>query len=1590
MADQNQENDQLAQLREQVKLKRLREQVAAKRAQEQLDAERGPSAGEKAEAAVSGFGESATFGYLPEIQAATEPVSQAIYEAVTGEDLGEAAPYEERLGGYRQSLAETQAKAPGYALGGELAGFAIPGAGAAKGAQAVSKLARAARIAKGAKAGKGLQTAGRLAEGSLMKGPMSQRIAGMGTLGAAESALYNPDYVDPETGQVIEQDKLQQIMTGGAFAAAVPPALKAVGAAVKPAVYAGKKFMDASGWAGKKFLSAGFGVEEAKIKEYLENPELITKAQDFQAVKNAIDDIVNPIRKELDEAEISFKEAQERVRRAEARIVSDLKDEDNAIKKAFQEAKTTLDREYKTSYDQLNKVAPPLYLQDTIETSLDRLKTQVVKGSDEAMQVLQKELKGQEINIEGAATILDDALDGLRIKKPGKEVLKEDFLAGIPEAGEARPIALQIKALQDDIASFGGKLTPYDAKRYIKQLDNYIDWGEGEFGKFSRPDVNAAKNVRRYLDKSLKEASPGYAEVMAQVAEDAAALSEARQYFGKSRRIASSLNSIDKAVNNDKRMALRELGARTGVDLTEDVEDYIKTKNELKKLSTLEGKEEFYRNLDSYEDFQKAKDRLAELENRHDLQKQVMIQRAKNKSRESQELAAATARKANAEAAVEMVKTFRETSSEQKLSRAMTVLNSGKRGEGMTLRQEFEKLTQMGDQDFLELISSLQMQEAFSRDFIRGSRNVNAWQFLGMGVGDVFTGRTGMGGAVGAIMGGPVGIIAGSIMGLMVDKYGPAMTKRMLDGVLSIKGIPTVQKIKKLDLPNAIKDDLVRDFRATYIAGFIAGQPVDVAPEDIPRIREDVTRNEMLDPMTKAKVLAHLNRHGELIHAEKIADPEFEQSTSELKKRGLMEAQPMMGGGQYRDTGRQYGSGEAPLEMLESGIGGPFRSFLDRTLEGDPLGGIRMAKSRFLRDPALSPSYEQILERQGMKEGIGRTASAIALSMLEPGIPGIGAAKAGVVPGMAGTVKKVDNVLQFPTKLAKERAEDAGTILRRSVQEETVLPFSEKTPERIRRQTEKLKEAAEARSKKEQLKAIKKTDQYLEDMRSELSKPFGGFATDIQVERTSRGLKATLDIAPYSDVDYLGGAYNVLKRFKDRVPKEIKKVTLKGPEETINMRFDSKKNQWVETSRRQRKKVIEAASKFRAFGKRPTVEGEAAPVLGLRQGGLPVYEDVYQSAVFPDIVEKNLKVEPQFAEEYVRAELKAGGRRASGRELLEARKELRRQAAEKAEAAQFREGFQGRILDEAQEVRPMGQVIEASERFKPLGKRAAAEPQGLYDIGLGQEVTPAELKKLDKLRKSRKFKPTTQEDLQRIRGEIQEKTAEKQARMAREKAYDEAEDFVMQNQVFNDDQRVMIERTFLRKPEKMKELRKLMEQGAEDMPYVYDKDVGGFAVMSANYNPLKTGVMGDPDVIAGPESGFLDAFAWMDDKFKWSKDWLKRLNSVGKSVEINTASDLIGKDDYAELIPKGSKVNLWFSGMPDSNVDQLPYKMARSAFPGKPSDRRLMDTYERLKQAGVDVEIKNIIDVPKYRKQVIERLKKAGYKKEQIKEVLGE
>lgn len=158
---------------------------------EQKRAQAQPIDGSPGMAALEGFGQGATLGYLPQIQAAAEPITTAIGNIITGQEI-EPDPYVQARDinierQKREAAASPIASGLGT-VGGALATSLVPGGALAKGASLGTKIAK-----------------------------------GVGT-GATMGALQAPDSEKGVVDPLALEQRVENLKTGGLIGGAIPAA----------------------------------------------------------------------------------------------------------------------------------------------------------------------------------------------------------------------------------------------------------------------------------------------------------------------------------------------------------------------------------------------------------------------------------------------------------------------------------------------------------------------------------------------------------------------------------------------------------------------------------------------------------------------------------------------------------------------------------------------------------------------------------------------------------------------------------------------------------------------------------------------------------------------------------------------------------------------------------------------------------------------------------------------------------------------------------------------------------------------------------------------------------------------------------------------------------------------------------------------------------------------------------------------------------------------------------------------------------------------------------------------------------------------
>jgi hypothetical protein len=177
-----------------------------------------------------------------------------------------------------------------------------------------------------------------------------------------------------------------------------------------------------------------------------------------------------------------------------------------------------------------------------------------------------------------------------------------------------------------------------------------------------------------------------------------------------------------------------------------------------------------------------------------------------------------------------------------------------------------------------------------------------------------------------------------------------------------------------------------------------------------------------------------------------------------------------------------------------------------------------------------------------------------------------------------------------------------------------------------------------------------------------------------------------------------------------------------------------------------------------------------------------------------------------------------------------------------------------------------------------------------------------------------------------------------------------------------------------------------MAQDPAQGPYVSDANIPHIG-WAPNYEAKPTGVIGparisepnwmraglreDSKVTQKPPAE-IDPLTWADLKWGATKALIRFHAETNTPLTINTSSDLIGHDEYINLLPERTTVNVYLLSRDDA--------MNRALFPGNPSRLRQERAIERLRERGITV---NAIE------PTVESLIKAAGGKRRIAKYLG-
>lgn len=441
------------------------------------------------------------------------------------------------------------------------------------------------------------------------------------------------------------------------------------------------------------------GYDDEDILYYMKNADRVNQAPTMEALKDQIDSQVKKVRDEftiLDEA------------RKNATL-------------EYQLAKQNLKRD-------LQQVRAPQELADELVGALDNQKAVLGEMSDQAEKILED--SGAFLPKKKVLRMIDQ--------------IKKDVVPF--QVGEkAKAAAAKLNTLRDDInKSFPGNIDSTELRSILRQVRDDIDYNQMA-GEFNDRANRARKAFTNSVSEALKDQSPEYAELMAQMSVRAQNLEKMSKIFGSREQAANTLTGMLKPGKEVRNELLDEFSRLTDQDFTKRFQELVKAKDDLEQLN---------RGVDL------GPKLLPNLFNRE------------------QELAVKTQR---AKDLLDQFSRIGESNSQA------AIKNMARKEPNIQIRRAFEKLEELTGTPILEQIKDRNILDAFSKQSTQGSRKVNAMSLL---LGS-------LGAAAGFSVGGPLGLAAGAAAGATLDIYGNQILKSFIDRNPNVAGLLFVEKAMK-------------------------------------------------------------------------------------------------------------------------------------------------------------------------------------------------------------------------------------------------------------------------------------------------------------------------------------------------------------------------------------------------------------------------------------------------------------------------------------------------------------------------------------------------------------------------------------------------------------------------------------------------------------------------------------------------------------------------------------------------------------------------------------------------------------------------
>lgn len=489
------------------------------------------------------------------------------------------------------------------------------------------------------------------------------------------------------------------------------------------------KMMPGSKDLAVKMLSTFGGVSESDIRDYLANREAVSSAPEFEDVYQSALGHVQDIHDQVASRQMDFEQAKAALAEKKRELTAQVQDLGYDTKKAKTLAQDALDQAQEKLQGQVQGQA--LDQAPLIHQAIQSLRENVIAGSSNAFEVL-SQAKGK-ISLRGFYNKISDLQDQLRSQA----------------TLESKAMAERLGEYAENVKNeYGNEIRPPAAKLVIQGLDKISKFNHNA-SNFENGLASQYAQLRYHLDDILKTQVDGYAEAMKPVAEQTKLLKSLKDYGtpeDATRRI-KSLKNVDRYRN--EMPLLRELEQRTGAKFADALEPYANPE----KNKTLKEA------LPEFTSAQKASEA-------HDALQNPRMKRAMQELEQTPEFQAHEKAKLALELAEAQKKDLglTQTSLQGKLNAAM-------RGKNIEAARLIAQLPEFKGKSLPEILEHIRLKQVFEKGATNGSRHVNLYGGVLGAVGGVLAHHAMAGIGIGAALGG------------FMDKYGPQVTRRILDTV---------------------------------------------------------------------------------------------------------------------------------------------------------------------------------------------------------------------------------------------------------------------------------------------------------------------------------------------------------------------------------------------------------------------------------------------------------------------------------------------------------------------------------------------------------------------------------------------------------------------------------------------------------------------------------------------------------------------------------------------------------------------------------------------------------------------------------------